>query len=116
MKRSVIPFDGGMNEVAASSSLKINIPNNIINYENKDSGKITKRVDPDEFDSNLNSAIDALFTDVQFIPDEPYYPSRTLSDMYSDVMYPVYGVASGDYKLYLIYADSATTYNSVEID
>jgi hypothetical protein len=116
MKRKVLPFDGGMNEVADSSVLPINGLTDIKNYEHKTEGKITRRVAVSTFDSALNTEIASIFDETIYQPEEPYYPTRIPTGMYGDVMYPVFGIDSGYYYLYLFYKTDSTTWDSEKID
>lgn len=116
MKRKVLPFDGGMNEVSDSSVLPINGLTDIKNYEHKTEGKITRRVAVSTFDSALNTEIASIFDETIYQPEEPYYPTRIPTGMYGDVMYPVFGIDSGDYYLYLFYKTGSTTWDSEKID
>ena len=121
MKQRVITFDGGMNEVADSKILKDNIPNEIINYENKDKGKATKRIDEIQFDSNLEDELTGsgkVFEDgkVTYIPEDLFYPSKLPTGIYDDYLIPVFGYDSNDdYLLYLYYRTASDTWASEKI-
>ena len=108
MKRKVIAFDGGMNEVAESDTLNYSEAKEIVNYEFRKQGKISKRVEADTYDITLDEFLDYIFDEIKYQPQEPYYPPRKTADMIIDVMFPFYGIKAGtqDYVLYLLYKTS----------
>jgi len=126
IKERIIAFDGSMNEVADSKILKDNISNEIINFEHKEKGILTKRIDPMQFDSNLEDELTGSgkpYEDgkVTYIPEDLFYPSKLPSDIYSedDYLIPVFGYdLDEEYKLCLCYRTSATTwtYERIKID
>ena len=116
MKRKVIPFIGSMNEVAESSVLRDEVLNDIQNFEHKDTGKLTKRVDTVTYNAGLNAEIDSVFSGgkATYSPEEPFYPPRMPSGSYGDVLYPVFG-ETNDYMLVLFYRTDVDTWTYEDI-
>ena len=92
-KTAFVSLTGGLNNVDRPDTLEEDQLQECVNYEITGVGRLKKRTDPLNISStsNLQTLLDAVFEEVQFI-SEPYYLPNKVDGDFGKYMLFIYGI------------------------
>ena len=120
MTKKALPLlTGGLNEKTRSDLIKDEQLQVCTNYEIKGDGLLYRRKGVSEYDANLTTAIDDVFTSTTHI-SEPFYPQKPLTindtEMESDFILVIYGYTGSAYELHAFFLSNNSWTNIINAD
>ena len=92
-KKAFVSLTGGLNNVDRPDTLEEDQLQECVNYEIAGVGRLEKRTEPEliHLTSNLQTLIDTVFQETQFI-SEPYYLPNKIDGDFGKYMLFIYGI------------------------
>ena len=92
-KKAFVSLTGGLNDVDRPDTLEEDQLQECVNYEITGVGRLEKRTEPEliHLTSNLQTLIDTVFQETQFI-SEPYYLPNKIDGEFGKYMLFIYGI------------------------